>query len=341
MKLCPKASLLLVLSALPVACGPHGSPVSEPRTTGSQLAQSPVVQRVAGKETGPPADANPARDRHTQRAGAGDRSLTAPLPRGVVYEGLRFTVTRGTISDMGPAGKKGTAGAQAYAHLDVTIHNELNATTVYGVSSGLVNLELGDGRVASPVSDWTLELKPRATQEAELVYTVPATATWQRARLTICERDKEPAVLTLDGSASGPQYPVRLAVPEKAEARDGEVDYKVLSAALDVEYEPHGQPQRVPAGKRCLKLSLRVTYNGRQLSYGFFGESRVRLHAGDETLAPANNVAENLAPKSPQQLSFVFLVPASLSRAELQLGAPKDQGAQVVQISLAPRPARP
>ena len=309
-----------------------GETASAPETS---LSNPAVPQNVADKKVQPPAEERPPGEREfAHPTGAGARPLTAVLPRSARYGGLRFTVTKGTITDQPPTSLRRRAGAeQAYACLDVSIHNELDSTTFSGLSPGLVKLQLVDGAFGSPLTDdWLLELTPRATEAVTLVYAVPKDRRWEGAVMVVSQEQEEPETLVLDGPVPAQRYPEAITLPKTTALTAGDFACQLTAVTLDVEH----QHKRAPQGQRYLKFDVRLTYEGKTLSAGFQGDRQFRLRAVG---APARAVAyplENLAPNMPVDSEAVYLIPAGTKEIELQFGD-NDETAKRVNVGLAPK----
>jgi hypothetical protein len=325
-----RSLLWFTLAVMPAAC--QSETAKEKNTASAARVGSEVSMYPSDVATEPPEDKNDGKHLLAHKTGKVNHLLEAPLPRKIVYRGLRFTVSKGTLSDLPPSGERPDAGAGlAYCYLDLSIHNELDSTIFHTIDSNLLKMELGDGTPATQVSEWSVELKPKGTERATLVYSVPAHASWKGAKLLAAEAEKEPAILSLDGPVATSPYSVSLPVPAHPEATVAPLTYKVLSAALDVEFER----QRSARDCRFLILTMRVVYDGPQLTQSFFGDQHFHLLVDGAPEKPVNNIAQNLTPKSATQFTVAFSVPATLGAAELQLDAVQGENAKPAKIPIS------
>ena len=105
--------------------------------------------------------------------------------------------------------------------------------------------------------------------------------------------------------------------------------YKLLSATLDLDNET----QRVAAGKRYLKIAMRLINTGNK--YGIaVGPSLFRLTVDGVPLAPETAPIEAVALNASLEGNVVFVVPAAATSAELQLGEVTNDSTQFVKVTL-------
>lgn len=244
-----------------------------------------------------------------------ERVLSTTPPRSFKYADLQFTVTKGVISN------KDTAGSNPdVAALDLTL-SVTNPTKDYvGVNTGLMQLKLGNGAVYKKRFDTGIQA--RDTNEYTLSFEVPLTTTWQGAQLSLDESDTEPATVVLEGAAPAPQYPLKLAAGAEATVKSPPLTYKLKDGLVDLD----GMGKRAAKDKRYLVLSV-VVSNKEQVGNVFVGSENFRIIVNGtpmsaEKLSPA---AKAVDPLSEQEFQMAFLVPASATTAELQVGeASKD-----------------
>jgi hypothetical protein len=321
---------LAVLCLGAVGCGTGNKPsttqqASPPRTTAGQS-----VEGASGKQ--PTNSRQPIEDalgkhQFPHKTDAVNRPLEAPLPRQAAYNALRVNLTKGTITDVAPPGQKRRAGADhVYAYLDVSIHNSRESTTLFGLSPALFKLQLGEDEFGSPLTeDWSLELKPRATEKVTLVYAVPKDMTWERAALVISQAKEEPETLALHGPVPAPRSPTALALPAQKEIQSGDFVCKLASASLDVEHEQ----RRVAKGKRFLKLTGSLVYQGKNVSINFFGDRQLHLLVAGQPAEAVSNPIESLVPKAPKTFEAVYLIPAGTKAVDFRLGDKEDAASKV------------
>jgi hypothetical protein len=270
------------------------------------------------------------------KAGAVDRPLTVELPRKLVYNGLRVTVTKGTITDVAPPDKKRRPDADhVYAYLDQSIHNQQESTTFSGISPGLFKLQLGEDVFGSPLSEnWLLELKPRATEKITLVFAVPKDTTWDHAALVVSQGKEEPETLALHGPVPPLRKPTAFDLPPQKEIRSGDFVCKLTAVTSDVE---HGQ-KRVPKGQRYLKIAGALVYQGNLMSASFAGDRQFRLLIGQEPAEAVSYPLENLIPKTSKAFEAVYLIPVGTRSVEFRLGDKDDAAAKVLLQLKAAKP---
>ncbi len=259
-----------------------------------------------------------------------ERPLPVAPERTLTYATLRFAVTKAVISNRVQADPPADGKNPAVA--DVTL-NVVNASTdAVRVESGQWQLRLVDGTVyKQPYSD---RLEPRNTHELRISFPVPMAAQWTGASLTLDEKDKEPATMSLDGPASAPPLTIHLVTGGQATTTGPAMKFTILAGTEDLD----GAGERAALGKRYLHLSVHVTSNeagsGNEFLPEFFrlsidGAPYVPEHMSD------NNV---IAPHSSQDVTMSLLIPATATHAELEVGKPEIQ--QTVKIPLDLKPAK-
>jgi hypothetical protein len=262
------------------------------------------------------------------KVGGVNRPLTAKVPRNLVYNGLRVTVTKGTISDAPPPAKMQRPGADhVYAYLDVSISNQRESTTFSGISPGLFKLQLGEDAFGSPLSEnWLLELKPRATEKVTLVFAVPKETTWDRAALVISQAQEEPETLSLHGPVPPLRTPTAFVLPARKEIQSGDFVCKLTAVTSDVEHEQ----KRVPKGQRYLTIAGALVYQGMLMSANFAGDRQFRLLVGQEPAEAVSYPITNLIPKTSKAFDAVYLIPVGTKAVEFRLGDKDDVAAKVL-----------
>jgi DNA-directed RNA polymerase subunit RPC12/RpoP len=257
-----------------------------------------------------------------------ERPLETSLPREVRYAGLTVQVRKGTITNRIPDSDSSslrTSANEAYATLDVALHNPLTTDPV--LLEDAVRLQLADGRI-SPARDSLVQLQPQSNDQGTFLFTVPFDATWKGAKLVLAGKNREPAVLPLEGPVPAPAYPVQLA--SGAEVRVADVSYRILSAILDL--DSHGE--RAEQGRRFLTLQMRVT-NHSTFSGGLgVSEEHFRLLVDGLAIAPSRYPIELLAATSYKDCEIVFNIPAATAQADLQVGV---VGKETTRIPLPPQ----
>jgi hypothetical protein len=310
---------VVLLFFLPISCKKPGEPPPKNQEKGEARKEPAGSQSVEEDVLG--------KYQFRHKTGTVKRPLTAALPRKAFYKGLSFTVTRGTISDEPPPGKKRRAGAEhVYAYLDVSMQNRTKSSSYSGISPDLLKLSLGGEEFGSPLTEnWLLELKPQVTEKVTLVFGVPRDTTWERAVLVISQAKEEPEKLALTGPAPAPRYPLSLKLPAQREVKAGELVCKLKSVTLDVEHEQ----KRVAEGKRYLKLAGSLEYRGPLMSTGFSGDRQLRLFVAGEQAEAVSYPLENLTPKTPKAFEAVYLIPAGTQTAEFRVEWKEGETAKV------------
>jgi hypothetical protein len=258
-----------------------------------------------------------------------ERRLGAVLPREVRYAGLILQVREGAITNRRPGSERDrlqTSATEAYATLRGTARNPETKSVANIVNA--IRLQLGDGRATTPQTDLAFSVEPQSTRDVALVFTVPFDATWEGAKLVLGSEGREPAELPLAGAAPAVAQPV--AVDARGEGRvvNGDMEdatYHLVSGTLDRD----SLGKRAEQGKRFLTLRVRVvnnsTFGG---GYGVASDE-FRLLAGGTPLAPVEYPIELIPATSEKEMEVVFVVPAGLTQAELQVGALSRQTARI------------
>jgi hypothetical protein len=197
-----------------------------------------------------------------------------------------------------------------------------------GIRGAVWQLKLGDGSVYKrPYED---NLAPRDTKERMISFRVPPSSEWKGAQLTLDEQDKEPGTLALDGPAPPQQYPTKLASGDETTTKEPVMTYTILGAAVDVD----GAGQRVALGKRYLNLSVRVANKESGVGGAYLPEF-FRLMIDDNPSAPENMSDNNIVNgQSSQDITMSFVIPASATKVELEVGKPDMQQTARIPIDL-------
>jgi hypothetical protein len=249
--------------------------------------------------------------------GAGVEIPLEGLPRSLTYGGLTYTVT-GAVLDSQARPEDGIflEGDDRLARFKLSILNP-TAGFVYADPTW-TRLRLADGAEYNSATFAGVTLEAGAAEAQELLFVVPAGTGWEGAVLVVAESGREPAELPLTGDVPPAAYPRALALPEPAQmaAPDGNLQYELLSAALDLDWKA----QRAEEGQRFLKLALRLTNTG-FLSGVAIGPSVFRLNVGGTPLAPLETTIDVIDYQAALDFDVVFEVPADAAgEATLQLG---------------------
>jgi hypothetical protein len=162
-------------------------------------------------------------------------------------------------------------------------------------------------------------------------FRVPPSAEWKGAQLTLDEQDKEPATLVLDGPVQPQQYPAKLASGDETTTKDPVMTYTILGAGVDVD----GAGQRAALGKRYLNLSVRVTNKETAGGGGEFLPEFFRLIIDGAPSSPEKMSDNNIVNgQSSQDVTLSFVIPASATKVELEVGKPDLQQTARIQIVL-------
>jgi hypothetical protein len=331
--------LFTALALAAVGCGQGGGPVPTqparpPGDAAGPAREEPARIPSAGSRT--PEEETLGEHQFPHKGGTVNRPLTAARPRQACYTGLRFTVTKGTISDGPPPTKQRRADAdQVYAYLDVSLQNRTDSTTYVNIPPGLFKLRLGEDEFGSPLTDdWLLDLRPRATERVTLAFAVPRDTTWERAALVISQEKEEPETLALTGPAPAPRSPVAMTLPAQRELKTRDFACQLTAVALDVE---HGR-KRAPKGQWYLKLTGTLVTERVDGFAAFFGDRQLRIVAAGSPAEAVAAPSENLAPNTPKAFEAVYLIPAGTRAVEFRVG---DQDATAAQVLLELKAAQP
>lgn len=256
------------------------------------------------------------------------RPLEGTLPRQVPYASLQFTVTKAIIHNQAPPNlvnqERKYPSDQAYAYIDLSVHNPLS-TKDLPIPRDLIKLQLGDEKpydeigyplnpIAGEGNKWRDVIGPQATREIQLIFPVPMNATWKGTKLILSQPGKESAMLPFDEPTSSAQYPISL--PIKGEATVKDTLYKILALSLDLD----NQGERIEEGKLFLKLTLQVTYRGKSIGGIFVDADNFHLLLNGTSLTPVESFHGLITRGGTREGEVVFTIPASTTRAELQVG---------------------
>jgi hypothetical protein len=253
-----------------------------------------------------------------------ERPLALTPERTLTYATLRFAVTRAVISNRVQDDPRADGKNPAVA--DVTL-NVVNASKdAVRIESGQWHLRLADGTVYK--QPYSGILQPRNTQETRISFPVPMAAQWTGASLTLDEKDKEPATMSLDGPVSPPPFMVQLATGGTATTAGPALKYTILSGTEDLD----GVGERAPLGKRCLHLSVHITSNESGAASAFLPEF-LRFSIDGAPYMP-EHMSDNsvIEPHTSQDVTMSLLIPATAIHAELEVGKPEIQ--PIVKIPL-------
>jgi hypothetical protein len=300
--------LLIVLASSALAACGKTSPSPE---VSQATAVSQVVEQIG--ETLPAVDENPVVNPSSKEIAPFSLPLDSDLPRGVMYASMDWSVTQATIDNTVIslfASDKRTDKYRA-ARITLRINNPLSRYA--SIDSNIMQLRLADGKMYKPDDSRPLDLPAgNEATESNLVFRVPADATWQGAALVIREAQKEPAELPLEGPAPKPAFPA--ALPGGAAASAQKTDYRIVEAGIDLDH----RGKRIAEGKRFLAITMRVTYNGKvNLAVS---KDNFRLLIDDAPMAPIDSMMEVVDPNSSKDGEVIFEIPASATSATLQVG---------------------
>ena len=263
----------------------------------------------------------------TAKASPFERPLQLTEPRTLSYANLQFTLTKAVISDRVANDQPQDNANLALADLTFSVVNTLKDGVA--IRSAIWQLKLGDGSVYKrPYED---NFEPRDTKERMISFRVPPSAEWKGAQLTLDEQDKEPATLALDGPAQTQQYPTKLASGDETTTKEPVMTYTILGATVDVD----GAGQRVALGKRYLNLSVRVANKESGGGGGVYLPEFFRLMIDGVPSAPENMSENNIVNgQSSQDVTLSFVIPASATKVELEVGRPEIQQTARIPIAL-------
>jgi len=309
------------------------APPPPTRSSGSPVAGCLVAAVIGGLIFGIPTwrafqQEKKDQQKHDVPAPLFERPLEASLPREARYAGVTFRVQKGLITNRIPssdAQKLRTSSKEAYATLQVSLQNpQVDRTQI----SDSLRLQLGDGRVSSPPDGSQIEMDGQSSRDAAFRFTVPFNATWKGANLLLGAPNREPAELPLDGDAPTPAQPVTLNVSGEARVTSSSTEdatYRLLSGTLDL--DSHGK--RADAGKRFLSLKVRVTNNSTFGGGLGMGDDNFRILADGTAIAPDNFINEVQSAQTDKEYEVVFMIPATMTQADLQVGPLSRQNAHL------------
>jgi hypothetical protein len=263
----------------------------------------------------------------TATASPFERPLQLTETRTMKYANLQFTLTKAVISNRVANDQPPDNANLALADLTFSVVNTLKDGV--GIKSAMWQLKLGDGSVYKrPYED---NFAPRDTKERMISFRVPPSSEWKGAQLTLDEQGKEPATLALDGPAPPQQYPTKLASGGETTTKEPVMTYTILGASVDVD----GAGQRAALGKRYLNLSVRVANKEAGGGGGAFLPEFFRLMIDGNPSAPENMSDNNIVNgQSSQDVTLSFVIPASATKVELEVGKPDIQQTARIPIAL-------
>ena len=258
-----------------------------------------------------------------------ERPLTLTPERALTYATLRFAVTKAVISNRAQDDPRADGNL---AVADVTLSVVNASKDAVRLESGQWQLRLADGTVYK--QPYSGVLQPRNTQETRISFPVPMAAQWTGASLTLDEKDKEPATMTLDGPVSPPPFLLQLATGGTATTAGPAMKYTILAGTEDLD----GIGERAPLGKRCLHLSVHVTSNESAAASQFLPEF-LRFSIDGAPYVPEHMSDNNvIAAHTSQDVTMSLLIPATAIHSELEVG--KSEIQPTVKIPLDPKPAK-
>ena len=254
------------------------------------------------------------------------RDLSVTPARSFTYAGLQISVKKGQISNQittNPARYRADS-----AHLDLTLTFTNPTASSISISSGLLQITLGDGTVYKKPFDFGVQQQD--TQDQTFTFTVPPTATWSKAQLSLSQVDKVPVTIPLDAPVPAAAYPVNLAGTGSVNLKSPMVDYTLKSAKLDVD----AAGKRAPTGKRYLVLT--ITIASHEPNSAYIGDGNFRLMVDGTPLAPDSTSIplETGRADTTTNSEIVFLIPDNAQTATLQLGE-KSRETGNISINLA------
>jgi hypothetical protein len=287
----------------------------------------PLACKQIGSLSSRPSGGNGGNGGTTAKASPFERPLQLTEPRTLSYANLQFTLTKAVISDRVANDQPQDNANLALADLTFSVVNTLKDGVT--IRSAVWQLKLGDGSVYKrPYED---SFAPRDTKERMISFRVPPSSEWKGAQLTLDEQDKEPATLVLDGPAQPQQYPAKLASGDETTTKEPVMTYTILGATLDVD----GAGQRAALGKRYLNLSVRVANKEAGGGGGVFLPEFFRLMIDGVPSAPENMSENNIVNgQSSQDVTLSFVIPASATKVELEVGRPEIQQTARIPIAL-------
>jgi hypothetical protein len=306
---------------LPVQKGSHSSKL----VTYGSIAAAVIFLFVLGAvfNSGPGSDQSSifqaSEPAATPTVAAFERPLSAGLPRQVTYAGIIYTLTKGEIDNQDlsydpPVNRND----QAFARLSFKLQN--TSQDEFFMDSNMFKLHLANGEdyALDPGAVLNADFRappPQSASTTSLVFPVPGDADWNGAILMIGMPGSELAPLPLSGEMPAPAFPAQLQLSGNLQASAQGLDYKIQSAALDLDYGA----QRVDQGKRYLKLEMQVTDSGSK--YGAnISQDNFRLIIDGTATEPVDAPIEVIDYQTTLKGEVVFEVPAGATSATLQVG---------------------
>jgi len=248
---------------------------------------------------------------------ATERLLPTTPPPAFTYAGLLFTLKKGVISTVAAAGDP---------NMTLTLVAENPTKDGISISAGQLQVKLGDGTVAQ--APFSPSVGARDSEESEIGFKVPATATWSGAQLSFNELQKEPAVLPLDGPVPPTPYPAKLTALGEAKVPDAQMTYTLRGGSTDLD----AGGKRVGLGQRYVILSVHVS-TAYPPGYAV-GSDNFRLVVNGVSKAPEaiDPCCEVVLPGKDKDFQMAFAVPAAAAAGELEVG---EAGKGTAKISLS------
>jgi hypothetical protein len=259
-----------------------------------------------------------------------ERPLSIAPERTLTYATLRFAVTKGVISNRVQENPQAEGKNPAMADVTLSVVNA--SKDAVRVENGQWQLKLADGTVYRQAYSDSVE--PRNTREHRISFPVPMAAQWTGASLTLDEKDKEPATMSLDGPVSPLPFTIQLATGGEATTAGPAMKYTILAGSEDLE----GTGERALLGKRYMHLSVRVTSTDGDTADQFLPEF-FRISVDGAPYAPEHMSDNNIvASRGTQDVTMSLLIPATAMVVELEVGKPWIQ--PTIKIPLDRKPAK-
>lgn len=234
------------------------------------------------------------------------------LPRSFKYNDLTFDLQKAVITNQPPEGANLDAQSGAYAQTVWKVTNPTTSTRY--VRQGVFTLELGNGKKATRPYDAIYESQD--TKDVTIVFNVPADATWDGAKITFTEPDKEPAALPLFGEAPEAKYPQKLAANGQAQVSVPALIYQIQEASVDLD----GMGQRADAGKRFLLFKVQATCKEKYDCYVGPESFRVLADGTPYSAAQMDPAADAVSADGSKVFRLAFQIPDGAQQVELQVG---------------------
>jgi hypothetical protein len=259
-----------------------------------------------------------------------ERPLSIAPERTLTYATLRFAVTKALISNRVQENPQAEGKNPAMA--DVTLSVANTSRDAVRVENGQWQLKLADGTVYKQVYSDSVE--PRNTREHRISFPVPMASQWTGASLTLDEKDKEPATMSLDGPVSPLPFTIQLVTGGEATTAGPAMKYTILAGSEDLE----GTGERALLGKRYVHLAVRVSSTEADAADQFLPEF-FRISVDGAPYAPEHMSDNNIvASRGTQDVTMSLLIPATAMVVELEVGKPGIQ--PTIKIPLDRKPVK-